>query len=271
MQLESLTLLLPDRTVVDILAACVLQLPALTSLSLISRDATIIGNDFAEALCAGAKTGLILSSLTLIGCRRLTDEPLVALIKKLPRLSSLALEACSSISTGFFETAAPYLPNLQLFRTTYPSSRTLQPSTFFGALLAMIRRCEKLHSLSLYHSGHYIHQGGSIEFPVLSSQFVAGLVQVRGQQLRKLEVHGILVSLDALELACVPSSPIQHLVLHLWSKGLPRWKRALANLRCLETLHIMLQQVDVTVTDLQELVEACGPHLRQIGIRNRCD
>lgn len=117
-RLRSLQVILPTREVMDFLPAAIEGVKTtLTSLTLLGSKSTCITNGFLQALIP---LNLSLSSLTLAGCPRLTDDPLLELLKQQgPNLRSLALEALGFTSMFLDKLAQRVaLGDLQAFKTT---------------------------------------------------------------------------------------------------------------------------------------------------------
>ncbi|BGP38149.1 hypothetical protein JCM10449v2_002076 [Rhodotorula kratochvilovae] len=280
--LQSLSLMLPDRKVANILPAFLEKQKALAptatfrtgegdvllleELSILCRESTVI-NDRVVLALAPALANSHLTSLALAGCAKLTGAPLLAILPTLPRLRHLALEACA-LDPSFFPLAAPHLSQLRSLKLTHPGPRHPSLAAFFPALEALLDCTEALTAFTLYHSG--ASATGSREWPVLPTEFVQHIAGTVGRRLRKFEVSGVLVGVEAVECLASEARELRNLVLHLGQEfDLARLTAAFAPLASLRTLHLLSQRSDVSPDDVLTLATQCAPTLRQIGFRNR--
>ncbi|GAA6001163.1 hypothetical protein JCM10207_007439 [Rhodosporidiobolus poonsookiae] len=274
--LRSLSLILPDRNIANILppflakqtelAAQSEQDLLLEELSVLCRESTVINNKVVSALIPSL-SGSHLRSLAFAGCAKLTGDPLLELLPHLPHLRNLALEACN-LDAFFFTLAAPSLTHLLSLKLTHPGPRHPTLPAFFPALETLLAQTSSLTAFTLYHSG--AASTGRREWPVLPEAFVQHVAATVGPRLRKFEVSGVLVSVEAVEALTSTGTELRNLVLHLGHDfDLPRLIAAFAPLSSLRTLHLLSQRADVYPDDVLSLAEQCAPTLRQIGFRNR--
>ncbi|GAA6060549.1 hypothetical protein JCM10212_006913 [Sporobolomyces blumeae] len=278
--LRSLSLILPDRNVAVTLPALLSRQRdlvrsregdpsaglALEELSMLCRESTVI-NDRVVSDLAPYLANSRLRSLGLAGCSRLTAAPLLQLLPTLPHLRNLALEACQ-LDPTFYSLVAPALSNLCSLKLTHPGPRHPSLSTFFPALESLLEHTTHLTAFTLYHSG--ASASDSREWPTVPQGFIENLTNSVGRNLRKFEVSGVLISVDAVESLARGSNGIRDLVLHLGTEyDLGHLASCFAHLSSLRTLHLLSQRPDVYPNDVLGLAEQCSPTLRQIGFRNR--
>ncbi|GAA5906189.1 hypothetical protein JCM8208_000658 [Rhodotorula glutinis] len=282
--LRSLSLILPDRNVANLLPAFLAKQRSLAAtstsragdddnalvleeLSILCRESTVV-NDRVVAALAPSLANSHLTSLALAGCAKLTGAPLVALLPTLPHLRHLALEACALDPSSFFLAAAPHFAALESLKLTHPGPRHPSTAAFLPALEALLDHTHALTALTLYHSG--ASATGLREWPVLPLAFVQHVAATVGARLRKFEVSGVLVSVEAVEALTERARELRNVVLHLGQEfDLPRLTASFAPLASLRTLHLLSQRADVSPDDVLSLAEQCSPTLRQIGFRNR--
>ncbi|GAA6006561.1 hypothetical protein JCM11491_005006 [Sporobolomyces phaffii] len=280
-RLRSLSLILPDRNVANVLPEFLsnqrkLARPsddaegvaplALEELSILCRESTVINDRVISALVTSLSNGR-LRSLGLAGCSKLTGTPLLSLLPNLPDLENLALEACN-LDPTFYTLAAPSLSRLRSLKLTHPGPRHPALPTFFASLETLLRHTWRLTAFTLYHSG--ASPGGRREWPTVSHSFVKRLTDSVGSSLKKFELSGVLIDVDAAETLTNGSIGIKDLVLHLGETfDLDHLATCFAPLSELRTLHVLSQRSDVTRDQVLSLAEQCAPSLRQIGFRNR--
>ncbi|KPV76065.1 uncharacterized protein RHOBADRAFT_53059 [Rhodotorula graminis WP1] len=281
--LRSLSLILPDRNVANLLPAFLAKQRSLAAtsasragddnvlvleeLSILCRESTVI-NDRVVAALAPSLANSRLTSLALAGCAKLTGAPLVSLLPTLPHLRHLALEACALDPSTFFPAAAPNLAALESLKLTHPGPRHPTLATFLPALESLLDHTHALTALTLYHSG--ASATGRREWPVLPLAFAQHVAATVGPRLRKFEVSGVLVGVEAIEALTERARSLKNLVLHLGQDfDLPRLTASFAHLASLRTLHLLSQRADISPDDVLSLAEQCSTTLRQIGFRNR--
>ncbi|GAA5931717.1 uncharacterized protein JCM15063_001549 [Sporobolomyces koalae] len=279
-RLRSLSLILPDRNVVDILPSFLARQrelahlaypddplggPLLEELSILCRESTVI-NDRTMSSIIPHLANCSLRSLGLAGCAKLTGTPLLALLPSLPRLKNLALEACN-LDPSFYRLAAPSLTRLDSLKITHPGPNHPTLPDFFPALETLLEQT-RLRAFTLYYSG--ASAGGRREWPTVSPGFIENLTRSIGASLRKFELSGVLIDLDSVETLARGSRGIRDLVLHLGETfDLAHLNACFATLTELRSLHVLSQRADVTPDNVLELAQQCSPTLRQIGLRNR--
>ena len=202
----------------------------------------------------------------------MTGTPLVTLLPTLPCLRNLALEACH-LDPSFYIHAAPSLTRLKSLKLTHPGPRHPTLPTFFPALETLLQHTSQLKAFTLYYSG--ASTGGRRDWPTVSYKFIQNLTESVGKNLRKFEVSGVLIDVDAVQVLLDGSRGIKDLVLHLGETfdlvsfaplsrfGIQLRGRVLQPhlITCfhplseLRTLHILSQRSDVTPDDVLELAE----------------
>ena len=296
-----MSLILPDRNVANLLPAFLARQRTLAAtstsrpgaadddnvllleeLSILCRESTVI-NDRVVAALAPSLAGSHLTSLALAGCAKLTGAPLVALLPTRPHLRQRAREACALDPPSFFPAAAPHLAALESLKLTHPGPRHPSLAAFFPALEALLDHTRALTALTLYHSG--ASATGRREWPVVPLGFVQHVAATVGARLRKFEVSGVLVGVEAVEALLDGARGLSNLVLHLGHdfdlvrprslplslscKGdaeaddlscpQPRLTASFAPLASLRTLHLLSQRADISPDDVLSLAEQCVP------------
>ncbi|GAA5890270.1 hypothetical protein JCM6882_008777 [Rhodosporidiobolus microsporus] len=279
-QLRSISFILPDRNVANVLPAFLAKQRTLggagnldgeetlllEEMSVLCRESTVINDKVVSSLIP-TLSGSNIRSLAFAGCAKLSGTPLLDLLPHLPHLRNLALEACN-LDPSFFTLAAPSLPQLQSLKLTHPGPRHPTLPAFFPALETLLSQTVNLTAFTIYHSG--AASTGRREWATLPRQFVQHLAATVGPRLRKFEVSGVLVTVDDVESVASVSKEVRNLVLHLGHDfDLPRLTACFHNLVSLRTLHLLSQRADVYPDDVLGLAEQCPPTLRQIGFRNR--
>ncbi|GEM11676.1 F-box domain, cyclin-like domain containing protein [Rhodotorula toruloides] len=281
--LRSLSLILPDRNIANILPSFFKRQKELASradwagttlsdvllleeFSVLCRESAVINDALVRAI-APALANSRLTSLAFAGCTKLTGAPLLDLLPTLHHLRHLALEACN-LHPSFFASAAPSLIQLRSIKLTHPGPRHTMLPAFFPALETLLHSTTNLTAFTLYYSG--ASSTGQREWPTLPLDFIASLAASVGPNLRKFEVSGVLIAVEAVEVLAQSATELRNLVLHLGQDfDLPRLTASFAPLSCLRTLHLLSQRTSVTADDVLTLAERCHSTLRQIGFRNR--
>ncbi|GAA6032615.1 hypothetical protein NBRC10512_004447 [Rhodotorula toruloides] len=281
--LRSLSLILPDRNIADILPSFFKRqkevapqadwagttstdILLLEEFSVLCRESNAINDTVVRAI-APSLANSRLTSLAFAGCAKLTGAPLLDLLPTLPHLRHLAIEACN-LHPSFFTSAAPSLAQLRSIKLTHPGPRHLTLPSFFPALETLLQSTANLTAFTLYYSG--ASSTGQREWPVLPLDFVKSLAASVGAKLRKFEVSGVLIAVEAIEALAHSAKELRNLVLHLGADfDLPRLTASFAPLSSLRTLHLLSQRASVSADDVLTVAEQCHPTLRQIGYRNR--
>ena len=223
-RLKSISLILPDRNVANILPEFLSrqrQLStnhdsseeslALEELSILCRESTVI-NDRVLSSVVPLLSHSQLRSLGLAGCARLTGQPILSLLPNLQHLQNLALEACN-LDPTFYTLAGESLSQLKSLKLTHPGPRHPSLPEFFPALETLLQHTRHLNAFTLYYSG--ASTGGRREWPAVSTTFVSSLTESIGMNLRKFELSGVLIDVDSVEILSNGSRRIRDLVLHL--------------------------------------------------------
>lgn len=285
-QLTSLSLIMPDRAVVDVVPELLRRQTHLRDLSVLSLESTCVTDAWfvrpvTEALRGAGRT---LRSLALTGAPKLSDEAVMALLKAVgDGLEHLAIEA-SGTSPGFIGEAATHLPRLRSLKLTHPGPRHPKMDDLYPALSTAVLALPRLDSLVHYASGSNFVNGRR-EWPVLAPMLIEACARRTLQPgfvpIRRFEVQGVLASLDLVD-ALVQAMPmLRDLVIHVWERDPVRLRAARATLtaqyrlgnilsqcRELRTLHVMAQR-DFS-DQLLDIAERCPATLTQIGLRQRC-
>lgn len=278
--LRSLSLILPDRNVANILPEFFARQNAssdeggqLEQFSVLCRESPVVNNSVVRAISPFLARSR-LASLALAGCSKLGGDPLLELLPGLPLLRHLALEACN-LEPRFYVQIAPSLPQLESIKLTHPGPRHPSVASFFPAVESLLAALPRLTAFTLYHSG--ASSDGRREWPVLPDDFVRNIALSNGAVLRKFEVSGILCTVTAAEVLAKGAPSLRNLVLHLGSdfdlvsapslhvdacrsvltRRLPqdRLTSAFSPLAHLRTLHLLSQRATVSLDAILELAQ----------------
>ncbi|GAA5989097.1 hypothetical protein JCM10908_001156 [Rhodotorula pacifica] len=278
--IRALSLILPDRNVADILGEFFKRQRRLASkssegeseslpieeFSVLCRESPVINNNVIRTITPHLE-GSRITSLALAGCAKLTGDPLLELLPKLPHLRHLALEACNLAPT-FYTQIAESIFQLQSLKLTHPGPRHPSLPAFFPSLARLLASLPRLSAFTLYHSG--ASSDGRRDWPTLPDGFIEDITATNGANMRKFEVSGILTSVDVVEILARGMPKLRNLVLHLGGDfDLDRLTSAFAPLSELRTVHLLSQRANVTPDAVLALAEQCSPTLRQVGFRNR--
>jgi hypothetical protein len=154
-RLQGISLLMPDRGVVSALPAALERQLALSDpseppyfrhLSLLCLESPLVTDRLVRAMTP-CISSLGIVSLSFAGCPKVSDEPLLSLLRATPTIQHLALESVG-ISPTFFSSAAPYLGNLRTLKVTHPGQRHPQAADFYPSLAELINLCPHFESLT---------------------------------------------------------------------------------------------------------------------------
>jgi hypothetical protein len=108
--------------------------------------------------------------------------------------------------------------------------------------------------------------------PRLSSAFLRRLLAARGQNLTKVRIHGIVLTMEQVAWITDTCARLSDLVVHLYDGDAETLAKCLANLHNLRSLHILsslYSNVYLSEDNLRAIAAACSTTLEQIGFRNR--
>lgn len=223
--LRTLSLLLPNRDVVSYsLPGWLANLPSdksarqLRSLSIICLESPILNYTNLRDILPGLSS---LTSFTLNGCTRLSDDDVLLALKSCGQLRHLALEAVS-ISTDFYRKAARHLPHLESLRTRHPGRRGPKQvshyEAYYDGLTELVTSCPKFKSFTHYLSGD-TERGWH---PAVAPSFVEALVKSCGDRLVRFEVSGLSMAFESVREICVGARKVHQLVLPVATSDLVR-------------------------------------------------
>lgn len=220
-KLKSLSLILPDRRVADLLPDLLaaqatrdndgLGAQGLRSLAILSRDSPTFTPEHVARLCPHVGS---LTSLTITGCIRLNDSSLVALLSKTPLLEHLALEGVGNTRFLFHSLATQrHVPRLRSFKTTHPGVGHRDSNEFYPSLATFIESGSMLESVTHYCTG--VMTG---VWPRVPRAFVDRVTAARGPAMKRFEVNGITLAIDDLQALCEGMPGLEYLVCHFEEK-----------------------------------------------------
>ncbi|PWY98579.1 hypothetical protein BCV70DRAFT_164621 [Testicularia cyperi] len=147
-------------------------------------------------------------------------------------------------------------------------SATLQnDSTFMNTTSEeLIRRFSGPPPEGSVRYGHHRPSEPPSNLPLLPTSFLTRLLAARGDQLIKLRLHGIGISLDQLALVVQHGRVLRDLVIQIWEDDLSRLAALLCQLPQLETLHILASASSDTVLgerEIQWIAQVCADANRE--------
>lgn len=219
--LQSLTLLLPQREVVAYSlpewlrrVASDPSVSGLKTLAIICFQSSVVRStnlrDIAQSLAS-------VTSLTLHGCNKLSDDDLLFTIKRCGNLQHLSLENVS-ISSNFYTAAAPHVPQLQSLRTNHPGRKAQNQAEYYAGLTTLVQACSKFEAFTHYLSGDTergLH-------PQVPSSFIDAFLDSCASRLKKFEINGLSMSIESIRSVCMRASAIQQLVVPISAEELVR-------------------------------------------------
>lgn len=177
----------------------------LSNLALICFQSSVVNStnlrDIAKSLGS-------ITSLTLHGCNKLSDEDFLFAIKHCGELKHLSLENVS-ISSSFYADAAPYLPKLESLRTSHPGRKSPHQQQYYESLGTLVQACPAFTSFTHYLSGD-TERG---MHPLVPDSFVKILLDSCCNRLKKFEINGLSLSLDAIRDICFRARGLKQLVI----------------------------------------------------------
>lgn len=241
--------------------------PGLDSLSILCRESAVISSSLVKQLAPPlARTPL--TRLAIAGCPKINDEAMLVLLRALPQLKHLALEA-TGVTAKFFGQAAPSLAALRSLKLTHPGPR--QSPEFLPALLELLDSTTELESFTLYHSGASSTTDREwVDLEAGGGEFIPALVERIGAGLRKLELSNVLVTMQSVEAIAAGMPNLRDLVFHLsGSVDIAHLSTAISQLSELRTLHLLSIKAEHEIDDILSVAQHASSTLRQIGYRNR--
>jgi hypothetical protein len=211
--LKTLTLLLPEREIISYtlpewlksLARHSSDSTGLSTLSLVCFQSTVVNpTNFRDIAVYLPR----LTSLTLHGCSKLSDDDILFAIKHCGKISHLSLETVG-ISADFYTLASPYLPHLTSLRTSHPGRKSLRQQAYYDGLTTLVQACPNFQSFTHYLSGDS-ERGMHPQVPTL---FIERLIECCGTRLRKFEINGLSLSQSAIKSVCFGTSCLEDLVI----------------------------------------------------------
>ena len=222
-QLRSLSLIMPDRSVVDVVPELLRRQTHLRDLSILSLESTCVTDTtlVRPMTAALGDAGRSLRSLALTGAPKLGDEAMLDLLKAIGSgLDHLAIEAAGT-SPGFVGEAARHLPMLRSLKVTHPGTRHARMDDVYPALSEAVLSCPKLDSLIHYASGSSFVSGRR-EWPVMDPMLIEACARrglYRGYApMRRFEVQGVLSSIDLVGAVVRAMPHLRDLVVHVWER-----------------------------------------------------
>lgn len=209
--LESLTLLLPQREVISYALPQWLQnvksdpaVPGLANLAVICFQSTVVNSTNLRELSSFLGS---VTSFTLHGCNKLSDDDLLFAIKHCGTIRHLSFENVS-ISPDFYAAAAPFLPELESLRTSHPGRKTASQAKYYESLGILVQSCRRFNSFTHYLSGD-TERGIHSQVP---TSFIDVLLNSCNANLRKFGINGLSLSTDSIRSICFRARRLEQLV-----------------------------------------------------------
>jgi hypothetical protein len=210
--LKSLTLLLPQREVISYALPQWLETQAsqpnnlnLSSLAIICFQSSVVNStnlrDVSKFLGS-------ITSFTLHGCNKLSDNDLLSAIKRCGKLKHLSLENVS-VSPSFYASAALLLPHLESLRANHPGRKSQRQDEYYESLGILIQACPNFKSFTHYLSGDTergVH-------PSVPYTFINVLLDSCGGRLKRLEINGLSLSTGSIRDICFRARNLEQLVI----------------------------------------------------------
>ncbi|KAI0030157.1 hypothetical protein K488DRAFT_79788 [Vararia minispora EC-137] len=264
-RLRELTLIMPSRSVVDILTSWAAILSGnLRSLTLICKESPWI-ND--EKLMSWGVHLPTLERLNLVGCSKATHEDVWAIIRRNShKLKALGLEVLTTaFDTAVFSSAclcAGGLTSLTSF------TLTLQPTLLTSAFITQLVDLLSHSPLELFQLYAVTNAQDSTPAAILLSRIIAA----HGQRLTKFSVHRIQLLPCAIDDVCAGCAGLQQLFFTASPSNLAQLGPILARALNLRAVHINLFPIPehFQVYDYAaELVAYCGSTVTQFGMNTK--
>ncbi|KAL4253257.1 hypothetical protein ABKN59_004757 [Abortiporus biennis] len=267
--LQKISLIMPSSPVVTIMPRWMqITGSTLRHLSLICKSSPLIN----DSLLAEIAPNLVnLEQLYIVGCPKATHDGVRVIVEASQKgLVSLGMEGISpTFDMEHFAKechAKQTLTRLRSITLTVPI--TSQSTT------AWMRHVELLLSSSSLQHFHISTVGGEVS-QEFDTKFCERIVRVHGNTLRRVSVHRLRMSIEAIDLICRLCPHLQQLFIVLNHDNLELLKPCLLHTRELRVLHInrpLSSNETVPMVSAEKaltVVNACASELYQIGFNTR--
>ena len=208
-KLKSISLIMPDRVICNVLPVLLERLTELKELSILCRESPNL-TDLSKLILPLSLSNL--TTLSVAGCTRITAQPLLLLLEGISdSLSDLSLEALGLVQHSFWAAAAPSCKNLKHLKITHPGSSN--DKGFVASLIVLLKSITSLESFTIYHSGN-IQENGITIWPVLNPEDLEDIGK-SSPNLRKFFCSGVLLNEAGVKRISENMPELNDLVIHI--------------------------------------------------------
>ncbi|CAE6408103.1 unnamed protein product [Rhizoctonia solani] len=276
--LQSLTLIMPARSVVELLPAwCRENKDTLESLVIICKSAPYPNDDILQNMLPSLQN---IRRLHLAGCIKVTEQSVGNILADNCRIRSLALETCSPrFNMGLFASdceAQKRLRFLTSISLTVPTSGGAdQRRKWFESIILLLKH-SPLESFQLYAGGG---TDEFISYEGVDHEAIKELIDLHASTLRRIGIQRLIVPLESMAYACEKCSQLEEIFATLCGVGRDALAQALVAGKRLRNVHLTLM-TDVagemrplhllTAQEIcQHIARNCGDSLQLIGSQTR--
>ncbi|KEP53367.1 hypothetical protein V565_032220 [Rhizoctonia solani 123E] len=276
--LQSLTLIMPARSVVELLPEwSAKNKDTLESLVVICKSTPYLNDDILRGMLPSLWN---LRRLHLAGCIKLTESSVGNFLADNSHLRSLALEACSPrfnmntlSSACATHKSLKWLTSISL--TMPPSKESSERRRWLGDVILLLKY-SPLESFQLYASGG---TDELISYEGVNHEAIKELVDLHAATLRRIGIQRLIVPVKSLAYACEKCSQLEEIFATLCGVGRDTLAQALVTGKHLRNVHLTLM-TDVagemrplhllTAQEIcQHVARSCGDALQLIGSQTR--
>ncbi|QRW25902.1 hypothetical protein RhiXN_10979 [Rhizoctonia solani] len=254
--LQSLTLIMPARSVVELLPAwCRENKDTLESLVIICKSAPYPNDDILQSMLPSLQN---IRRLHLAGCIKVTEQSVGNILADNCRIQSLALETCS-----------PRF-NMGLFASDCEAQKRLR---FLTSISLTVPTSEGLINVGNGGTDEFISYEG------VDHEAIKELIDLHASTLRRIGIQRLIVPLESMAYACEKCSQLEEIFATLCGVGRDALAQALVAGKRLRNVHLTLM-TDVagemrplhllTAQEIcQHIARNCGDSLQLIGSQTR--
>ncbi|CAE6337736.1 unnamed protein product [Rhizoctonia solani] len=277
-ELQSLTLIMPARSVVELLPVwCARNENTLKSLVIICKSTPYLNDESLQNMIPSLRN---LRRLHLAGCIKITERSVGNFLVDNYRLQSLALETCSPrFDMGIFASDCDTHRRLQLLTsislTMPPSKDSNQRRIWFAKVILLLKHCP-LESFQLYAGGG---ADELISYEGVDHETIKELVDLHAPTLRRIGIQRLIVPLESIAYACEKCSQLEELFTALCGVSRDALAQALVAGERLRNVHLTLMtdvagemrplHLLMAQEICQHIARNCGDSLQLIGSQTR--
>ncbi|CAE7131780.1 unnamed protein product [Rhizoctonia solani] len=276
--LQSLTLIMPARSVVELLPEwSAKNRDTLESLVIICKSTPYLSDEILRNMLPLLWN---LRRLHLAGCVKVTESSIGNFLVDNLQVRSLALETCSPrFDMNALASACASHKRLQFLTsislTMPPSKESSQRQKWLGDVILLLTY-SPLESFQLYASGGVDE---SISFEGIDHQAIKELVDSHASTLRRIGIQRLIITVESLAYMCERCSQLEELFTTLCGVGRHTLAQALVTGKHLRNVHLTLMTDvagemrplhPVTAQEIcQHVARNCGDSLQLIGSQTR--